>query len=172
MYYIKGIKDIIQLVGGEFNDVKERPVVALMQSYENPKIFWAIPVGNYNHRREEKIKRIESFMNCPQDDIRSCYYHIGKTNIKSIFFISDVFPVSQNYILREYLSYHSKHHVLKNPNLISALNEKLNRILAFEKSKLNKDGRFYFRQNIWGIYDRLDSESKSKSFVADLDGKI
>ena len=155
IYFISGIKDVIQSVGGEYRDTKERPVVALLQSEEHPEIYWAIPIGDLLHRKEADIKRIEKYLAFPQQDIRSNFYHIGNTNIRSIFFISDVFPITSDYISREYLTYNAQHYVIKNQGLITELNEKLKRILAYELSRVKKSDKYYFRQNIFGIYNKL-----------------
>ncbi|MDR1664518.1 MAG: hypothetical protein LBR83_06335 [Clostridiales bacterium] len=162
MYFISGIKEIILSVGGEFNDPKERPIVALLQSVENENIYWAIPVGDYSHRTESQIERIESYINRPADDIGSCYYHIARTNIKSIFFISDVYPINSSLISREYFSNDSQHYIIKNKPLLSALDSKLKRVLAYEQARLKSDNKFYFRQNIFGILNSLITKSKEE----------
>ena len=69
-----------------------------MKSVECNDLYWAIPVGNYEHRDEEQKKRIKRYMNYDKKDIRSCFYHVGKTNEKSIFFISDAVPFTEKYI--------------------------------------------------------------------------
>ena len=79
-------------------------------------------------------------------DIRSCFYHIGNTNEKSIFFISDVVPFTEEYVDREYLNKSKKIHIIKNKVLLAELEYKLSRILEFEKRKPN-----YFRQHITDI---------------------
>jgi len=155
LYFVTGIKDVVISVGGQFNDYKERPIVALLKSNENPDIFWAVPLGNLEHRDDEKTKRIQRYLDCPKEDIRSCFYHIGTTTQKSIFFVSDVFPINSDYIAREYLTFNSRHYIIKNPQLLSELNEKLRRILAYEQSKIKQTGRFFFRQNIFGVYDKI-----------------
>jgi len=44
--------------------------------------------------------------------------------------------------------------------LLLDLTDKLKRILSFEQSKLKQSGKFYFRQNIYGIYEMMLSENK------------
>ena len=154
MYFTVDIKNIFLAVGGCFDDTKERPVVTLFQSIEHPTIFWAIPMGNASHRSEEQLERILNYTELPRKDIRSCFYHIGRTTVRSIFFISDVFPITTDYILREYTA-HNKHYIIKNKNLLSELDEKLRRILSYEQSKIKTTGKFFFRQNIFGVYDTL-----------------
>ena len=41
-------------------------------------------------------------LNYDESDIRSCFYHIGNTDVTSLFFISDAIPITENYIEREY----------------------------------------------------------------------
>lgn len=96
-------------------------------------------------------------MNFDKKDIRSCFYHVGNTNEKSIFFISDVVPFKDKYIDREYLNKTKKIHIVKNKVLLSELEYKLKRILAFEKMKPN-----YFRQHITDIKNYLISEINNK----------
>ena len=154
MYFGKSkLYQKIKDIGGKWNDTKERPLVCLIKSTEHENLFWAIPVGNWNHRDKTGQERIEKFMSYPENDIRSCYYHIGKTNIKSIFFISDVIPITEEYIDRGYKVFDEDIYIIKNPKLIQSLIKKLRRILAFESSNNN-----YFRQRITDIKNVLISE--------------
>ena len=157
----KEFYQIIRNLGGTWNDSKERPILCLIKSLEHDNLYWAIPVGNYEHRDEKAKSRIQKYMNYDKKDLiyqnlrttenkpvsdgytRSCFYHIGNTNEKSIFFISDVVPFTDKYIDREYLNKTKKIHIIKNKTLLSELEYKLKRILAFEKTKPN-----YFRQHI------------------------
>ena len=123
------IYNVIRSVGGEWNDSKERPLVCCFQSLENPKLYYAIPIGNFNHRTPQAIARINSYISRDPSDISSCYYHIGNTDIKSIFFISDVIPITDKYFDREYLNKYSNNvQEIKNQVLINDLERKLNRI--------------------------------------------
>lgn len=152
---------IIRNIGGTWNDSKERPIICLMKSLECDYLYWAIPVGNYEHRDEKAKERIQKYMSFDKKDIRSCFYHVGNTNEKSIFFISDVVPFTDKYIEREYLNKTKKIHIVKNKVLLSELEYKLKRILAFEKKKPN-----YFRQHITDIKNFLIEElnkDKNKS---------
>lgn len=78
--------DVIRKIGGTWSDTKERPIVCLIKSSENEHLYWAIPVGNWDHRNEEAKKRIMSYINGDKRKIQSCFYHLGKTTVKSIFF--------------------------------------------------------------------------------------
>jgi len=80
--------------------------------------------------------------------IRSCYYHLGRTTSKSIFFISDAIPITDKYIASNDTPY-----IIKNSVLLESLNYKLNRILNFEATNHN-----YFRQHITDIKESLIKE--------------
>ncbi len=151
IYFAKNdFYNIIKENGGEWNDTKKRPVVCLFQDKNNSGLYWAIPMGAWNHRSDAAKGRIESYINLPESNLASCYYHVGNTTQKSIFFISDAFPITEKYIEREYTGYTSEPYVIKNPNLISELHRKLNRILYFESSTPN-----YFRQHITDVKNAL-----------------
>lgn len=160
-YTTKEFAEMIKSLGGEWNDTKRRPMVCLVKSTENESLFWAIPMGNYNHRNAEQQKRLDKYLNLPERDIRSCYYHLGRTTAKSIFFISDAIPITDKYIDAEHLGSNNKHFIIKNPNLISELERKLYRILAIENSRNNT-----FRQHITDVKKYLlDELSQPRQFV-------
>lgn len=79
----KGFYQLIRAIGGVWNDSKERPIVCLMKSIENKDIYWAIPMGNWEHRDEKAKERIQKYLNLDSKDIRSCFYHIGRTDVIS-----------------------------------------------------------------------------------------
>ena len=154
LYY--ATTDFAQLVksaGGEWNDTKHRPIVCLIKSSENDNLYWAIPMGNWNHRTQQQQARIQYFLNLPISDIRSCYYHLGRTTNQSIFFISDAIPIIDKYIDSEHIGADKKHFVIKNPNLIAELERKLFRILAIENADKN-----HFRQHITDVKNQLLAE--------------
>lgn len=74
--------DLIRSIGGTWNDSKERPLVCLIKSIENENLYWAIPMGNLNHRDEKAKQRIQKLLNYEESDIRSCFYHVGNTDVK------------------------------------------------------------------------------------------
>ena len=150
----KEFYDIIRNVGGVWTDSTERPLVCLLKLSENDNIYWAIPMGNLDHRDENAKRRIEKFLSYTNKDIRSCFYHIGRTDVYSIFFISDAVPITDKYIERNYIGkYTGKQYVIKNKNLIFELERKLKRILSWENSRPN-----YFRQHITDIKNYLVKE--------------
>lgn len=151
LYYAKtSFATLIKNAGGQWNDTKHRPIVCLVKCKENDKIYWAIPMGKYNHRTKEQIKRINFFINLPDSDIRSCYYHIGKTTTKSIFFISDVIPITDEYIDCVHTGPNNLHYVIKNPNLLKELERKMRRIIYDENRNPNK-----YRQHITAVKEKL-----------------
>lgn len=140
----------IKTAGGQWNDSKERPIVCLLKSSEFDFLYWAIPMGNYDHRDDKAKARIQSYIQKDKKDIKSCFYHIGKTNVNSIFFISDVVPITDEYIEREYKINNSTQYIIKNDHLIKELERKLCRILSYESSNPN-----FFRQHITDIKNIL-----------------
>lgn len=162
MYFAKNqFYQTIKNLGGEWNDTKFRPIVTLLQSTDNPDIYWAIPMGNLDHRDTKQQQRLQKFLNKKDSDIASCFYHVGKTDKDSIFFISDVVPITMNYIEREYLvgpKNNNRQYVIKNPKLIAELERKVGRIIAYEKSYTQTNGKPKFRQRILDIYAHLESE--------------
>lgn len=150
----KDFYDVIKGVGGTWNDSKERPIVCLLKLSENDNLYWAIPMGNWNHRDNQAKARINRYLAFDKDDIRSCFYHVGRTDEMSIFFISDIVPISEKYIDRVYINrYTQKQHVIQNAALISELIRKVLRILAWENANNN-----YFRQHITDIKKYLLNE--------------
>ena len=144
---------MIQSVGGTWNDTKHRPMVCLIKSSEHPDLYWAIPMGKLNHRNQIQQQRLDFYLNLPERDIRSCYYHIGRTSSQSIFFISDAIPIIDKYIDGIHVGGDQKHYIIKNKNLIAELERKLFRILSLENSRKN-----HFRQHITDVKNFLLSE--------------
>ena len=139
--------DVIRKIGGQWNDSKERPIVCLIKLSENDDIYWAIPMGNWNHRDKKGKDRIQKYINYPENDIRSCFYHLGRTDEKSIFFISDVVPITEKYIDRCYKSkYTGEPYIIKNNELLKELIRKTKRILSWENANPN-----FYRQHITDI---------------------
>ena len=137
--------------GGKWNDKKSRPIYCCIESSEIQGLYWAIPVGNYDHRDSAAQDRIQNYISKPSTQIASCYYHIGNTTTKSIFFLSDVIPITDAYVDAEYINYHTGViHIVKNKQLIKDLETKLSRILAYEKSNPNS-----FRQHISDVKEKL-----------------
>ena len=155
LYYAKPeFYEILRRLGGIWNDPKERPIMCLIKLEESDKIYWAIPMGNLAHRSEKAQKRILKYLSCKETDIKSCFYHIGKTDQKSIFFISDIIPITDKYIDRAYINkFSATPHTIKNKSLIRELTRKAKRILSFEYANPN-----YYRQHITDIKNYLINE--------------
>lgn len=114
-------------------------------------MYWAIPVGDFDHRDAAGLKRLEKYLKRPTTNIGSCYYHVGTTTKKSIFFISDVIPITDAYVDSEYINFYTGSiHIVKNKPLIAELEYKLSRILGYEKSNPNS-----FRQHITDVKEKL-----------------
>lgn len=154
LYYAKpAFFQLIRDLGGQWNDHKHRPLVCLVHSTENPDLYWAIPMGKLDHRTDEQRERLNRYLSYPTSDLRSCYYHVGRTTARSIFFITDAVPIIDKYIDTPHLGNDKKPYLIKNPNLVRDLNYKLLRILHFESQSRN-----YFRQHISDIKDYLLNE--------------
>ena len=158
LYYTNSdFQRMIRSVGGEWNDIKHRPIVCLVKSSEDDELYWAIPMGKLNHRTPEQQARINTYLSKPDSDIRSCFYHIGRTSSKSIFFISDAIPITQKYIDGIHVGADSKHYIIKNAPLIAELERKLYRILSSENANPNS-----FRQHISDVKKYLLDELKEE----------
>lgn len=155
-YATPELAQMIQSAGGIWNDTKHRPIVCLVKSSEHSDIYWAIPMGKLNHRNPAQRQRLNFYMNLPDRDIRSCYYHIGRTSSQSIFFISDTIPITEKYIAEIHVGKDQKHYIIKNKKLIAELERKLFRILSLENSSKN-----HFRQHITDVKNFLLSELQS-----------
>ena len=154
LYYANdAFSEMIRSLGGEWNDTKHRPIVCLIKSSEHDDLYWAIPMGKLNHRDENQQNRLNFFLNLPDRDIRSCYYHVGRTTTKSIFFVSDAIPITDKYIESVHVGADDNHYIIKNPNMIAELERKLKRILSVENSEKN-----HFRQHITDVKEYLLQE--------------
>ena len=157
-YATPELAKLIKDLGGEWNDPKRRPLICLIKSSEAEGLYWAIPMGNYDHRAPEQKERLEKYMNFPDSDIRSCYYHIGRTTARSIFFVSDAIPITDKYIECAHRGADHRDYIVKNPTLISELERKLYRILSVENASNNR-----FRQHITDVKNRLIAELMSET---------
>lgn len=162
-YATKDFGDMVRSVGGVWNDTKHRPIVCLIKSSEADGLYWAIPMGKLNHRDTSQQARINSYLSLPEDDIRSCYYHVGRTTTRSIFFISDAIPITDKYIESVHVGSDKKHFVIKNSGLIAELERKLFRIISIENSRNNS-----FRQHITDVKSYLIDELSRGSVAEDV----
>ena len=86
--------DVIRSNGGIWTDSKERPILCVTKSLEHDSLYWAIPMGDLSHRKNEAQQRIHVYLAKDSTNIESCYYHLGTTNKQSLFFISDIVPIT------------------------------------------------------------------------------
>lgn len=92
-------------------------------------LYWLIPVSDYSHRTQRQRDRVNSLLK--EKGIRSAYYFVGETNKPALFKISNVLPISEKYILREYTS-NGNPLILQDEAQIKEIRQKLYRILAYE----------------------------------------
>lgn len=149
---------LVRRIGGEWTDSKHRPMICLLKTSESDDLYWAIPMGKLNHRDTAQQQRLNFYLNLPEKDIRSCYYHIGRTTAKSIFFISDAIPITDKYIESAHVNKDGQHYIVKNPTLIQELERKLRRILSVENSQYD-----HFRQHITSLKTYLLSELQNNT---------
>lgn len=117
----------------KYNKGNSRPTFCCFEDHIYPGIFWAIPTGTVDGKN---ITRIKQYMEYDEKDIRRCFYHIGYTNRKAIFYISSAFPVTENYILREYTT-NGVPLEMKRQNLKQEIQKKLLKILTYENNNPN-----------------------------------
>lgn len=115
-------------------------------------------MGKWSHRSDAQKDRIQRYLNLPDKNIESCYYHLGRTTSKSIFFITDAIPITDKYIDSVHVGANNNHFVIKNPKLIAELERKLFRILAYDNSKNG-----FFRQKIAKVKEYLIAELDSNA---------
>jgi len=163
MYYATNdFYDIIRKLGGDCGNPGRRPIVCLIKSAEHKDLYWAIPLSKINHRTPKAVARLERFLSISDDKIESCYYHRGRTTNRSIFALSDTFPITEKYIDEEHLNDKEEHHIIKNKPLIEELERKLFRILAYENANPN-----CFRQHITNIKNYLLSEITTEDDIVE-----
>ncbi len=147
--------DLLSSLGSEIDTEKgtKRPVYCCLKDSKINGLYWAIPTSDLAHRSQKQIEKYNDYINKDKNDLRSCYYHIGRTTKPALFKISSCFPITEQYIDHEYVSC-GKVVVLKNTILVSELERKLRKILAFESTRPN-----YFSQHITNIKNKLLEKS-------------
>ena len=158
LYIIK--KEFFDLVhnviGGDCDYINgdKRPIYCCIKDKKIEGLYWAIPTSDINHRNEGQKDYYETCLEKPIDDIRSCYYHMGRTTKEAIYKISSCYPITKKYIDHEFVSC-GKHVVIRKSETVSEIERKLRRILAFEFRRPN-----YFPQHITDIRNYLINELK------------
>ena len=159
LYYATA--DFVQMIknnGGTWNVTRHRPIVCLIKTKEHDELYWAIPMGKLNHRNDVAQKRLGFYRNLPERDIRSCYYHIGRTSSQSILLIRDAIPITDKYIDGVHIGGANQQYIIKNKNLLSESERKLLRILSMKNTKNNS-----FRQHITDVKRFLLQELEFKN---------
>lgn len=153
--YIK--KNAFYLIKNEFFDRMQdpslpflkngRPAFYCIEDKNNKNILWVIPMTT-------KIEKVNKIIE-KQGGIDKCnIYYINPTEKASAFNIQDIFPITINYIEREYTK-NGKHYVLKNTKLINEV-EKRAKILI--NAKMLKKEIVENEINIRKIYKILQKE--------------
>ena len=146
--------DLITGLGGQCDSEKgtRRPMYCCIKDSIIDGLYWAIPTSDLSHRTVEQRKKYDEYLKKDERDLRSCYYHIGRTTKPALFKVSSCVPITEKYVDHEFTT-NGEVVVLKNKSTISEIERKLRRILAFESSRPN-----YFPQRITDIKDSLVKE--------------
>ena len=149
--------NLIRTLGGDCDSDAggKRPVYCCIKDKKINDLYWAIPTTDISHRSKEQIAKYGKYMALDDRDLRSCYYHIAKTTVDSIYKISSCFPVTEKYILHEFTT-NGVHVIVQKKDDIDIIEKKLRKILSFEFRKKN-----YFLQRISDIKDFLINELKN-----------
>lgn len=150
----KEFLELIHTIGGDCDGISgyKRPVYCCIKDNKIPKLYWAVPTSDLSHRNNEQKEYYYKCLSKPDHDLRSCYYHIGRTTKEALYKISSCYPITESYIDREFSSC-GKHVVVRKAETINEIERKLKRILAFEARNPN-----YFKQHITDIKSYLLSE--------------
>lgn len=146
--------ELLRDIGGEYDYLTgdKRPIYCCIKDKLISGLYWAIPTSDINHRTIEQKQYYESCLAKPHNDLRSCYYHIGRTTKEALYKISSCFPITEKYIDHEFNSC-GKHVVIRRAETVSEIERKLKRILSFESRNPN-----YFTQHITDIKRYLIEE--------------
>ena len=116
------------------NDEENRPHFYCFKE-ENNLIYWMIPLSNQYDKCEKGIKKKKN------EGKRCDYYHIiNIAGSKKAFLISDMFPVTKNYIKREY-TISGLHFILLDNSQIRKINKKAKRILYLIRKGIKLHGK-------------------------------
>lgn len=150
--------ELIDQLGGKYADRKERPVFCCIEDAKIKNLYWAIPTSDLAHRPPAQIEKIKQWNT--EKGIRSAYYHIGYTNRPALYRISSCFPITEKYIVGEYVS-QGKHLILRNPKEIEIIQKKLRRILFDESLHPNK-----YEQQITKLQEFLIAEMAAEPGIS------
>ena len=145
---------LVKSLGGDcdIQNGSKRPVYCCIKDNKYDGLYWAIPTSDLNHRNVSQIRKYQNFISKDDTDLRSCYYHIGRTTKDAVYKISSCFPITEKYIDHAFTT-SGKHVVIKRAETVNELKRKLKRILSFESRRPN-----YFQQRITDIKNYLLNE--------------
>ncbi|MBQ9387927.1 MAG: hypothetical protein IJU01_04615 [Lachnospiraceae bacterium] len=155
LYIIKqDFLDLVLSLGGncDIANGTRRPVYCCLKDSIIEGLYWAIPTSDLNHRSPAQISKYYDYIQKPDDDLRSCYYHIGRTTKSALYKISSCFPITDKYIDHEFTT-NGVHVIIRRAETVKEIRRKLARILAFESRRPN-----YFSQHISDIKNYLVTE--------------
>ena len=118
----------------KYNKSENRPTYFCFEDRIHSGLFWAIPTGSLKNK---DLDRINYYIDRDDKDIRSCYYHIGYTNRKALFYISSAFPIIEKYVQREYTT-KGVPLELKRNKMREEIKRKLLKIITYENQFPNK----------------------------------
>ena len=146
--------EIINSLGGDcdISNGNKRPVFCCLKDNKIDGLYWAIPTSDLSHRKDGQKEYYEFCLECPDNDLRSCYYHIAKTTKDALYKISSCYPVTEKYIDHPFVT-NNVHVVMKKQDDIDEIRRKFKRILSMEFRKKN-----YFPQHITDIKNYLVEE--------------
>jgi hypothetical protein len=143
--------ELVQSLGGDcdYYNGNKRPVYCCIKDQIVAGLYWAIPTSDLNHRNRNQQTYYEFCLQQPETDLRSCYYHIGRTTKDALYKISSCYPITEKYIDHEFVSC-GVHVIVRRAETVKEIERKLKRILAFESRRPN-----YFNQHITDIKNYL-----------------
>jgi hypothetical protein len=132
------------------NKLENRPYYYAFRDKDG--IIWLIPLSSQVESYSNKIARDERRYGSG----RCLYYHIGKIAGKNrVFLIGNMFPVTQDYIKKEYTLF-GQHYVVRNEKLIKEIHPRAVRYLS-----LVRDGKLNPTVDILNIRDELLAQGVS-----------
>lgn len=128
------------------NKGEDRPHYYCVRDSEDG-FLWVIPLSKRVEKYKNIIKERES-KNLPCDILHIAKLANGK---ESVFLIQDIFPITEEYIDREYTLF-NKPYVLKNEKLIKIIERKANKIIGLLKKNIQY---MPTKSNINSIIDKI-----------------
>ena len=150
--------ELVKRLGGDcdYYNGDKRPIYCCIKDKRIEGLYWAIPTSDIEHRSDGQQAYYEKCLEQPDTDLRSCYYHIGRTTKKALYKVSSCFPITDKYIEHEFKTC-GTHVIIKRAETVNELERKLKRILSFEARKPN-----YFAQHITDVKKYLVNELGEK----------